>query len=154
MRRQKQEITEEAEIESILSAAKLVRIGFYDGAEPYVLPFNFGYSDGVIYIHCALEGRKLDIIKNKPLVAFEVTVDEGPRNNNPETPCSYGYSYRCVAGTGNASLVTDEWERLHGLNALMRQQAGMTNPVYEPEKLAKTSVFKVRIIRMTGKKSS
>lgn len=154
MRRQKQEITDRLEIDSILTTAKIVRIAFHDGAEPYVIPFNYGYSDKKIYIHCALEGRKLDIIRKNPLVAFEATADDGPRNNNPETPCAYGYSYKCAAGTGNAFVVSDEWERIRGLNVLMKQQAGLSNPVYEPEKLAKTAVVRVDILKVTGKRSS
>lgn len=154
MRRKKQEITDKTEIASILASAKIIRIGFYDGAEPYVLPFNFGYADDKIYVHCALEGRKLDIISNNPLVAFEVTVDAGPRNNNPQTACEYGYSYRCAAGTGTASVVKEEWEKIHGLNVLMKQQAGLSNPVYEPEKLEKTAVLRVDIKKISGKRSS
>ncbi len=153
MRRQKQEITDKAEIDLILSSAKIIRIAFYDGNEPYVLPFNYGYADGKIYIHCALEGRKLDIIRKNPLVAFEATADAGRRNNNPETPCAYGYSYRCAAGTGNAFIINDEWERIRGLNILMKQQAGLLNPVYEPEKMAKTAVVRVDILKVAGKKS-
>jgi len=150
MRRHDKQIQDKQEIVDILSLGKVIRIAF-SGAEPYVLPLNYGYSKGAIYIHCAPVGKKLDLIKDNPKVAFEVTIDDSLKSG--ETACAFGYRYRCVIGSGTAFIVEDEWEKISGLNILMKQQAGLHNPVYEKEMVDKVTVFKVIISEMTGKKS-
>lgn len=70
VRRKDKEITNRAEIEGILKKAFICHLGLSDGDLPYVVPMNYGYEDGHIYLHCATEGKKLDIIKknNKGLL--------------------------------------------------------------------------------------
>ena len=58
MRRKDREITDRAEIESILNEAMVCRIGLADGGEPYVVPISFGYEGGEVYLHSALEASK------------------------------------------------------------------------------------------------
>ena len=68
MRRSEREITESTVIEEILAGAEICRIAMIDGNLPYLLPFNYGYRDNVIYIHCAPEGRKINILKKNKTV--------------------------------------------------------------------------------------
>lgn len=58
MRRKDREITDRAEIESILNEAMVCRIGLADGGDPYVVPLSFGYEDGSVSIHSAPEASK------------------------------------------------------------------------------------------------
>jgi nitroimidazol reductase NimA-like FMN-containing flavoprotein (pyridoxamine 5'-phosphate oxidase superfamily) len=58
MRRKDREITDRAEMESILNEAMVCRIGLADGGEPYVVPLSFGYENGAVYIHSAPEASK------------------------------------------------------------------------------------------------
>ena len=44
----------------ILNKAESLFVAFQTGDFPYVLPFNHVWLDGRIYIHCALEGRKIE----------------------------------------------------------------------------------------------
>jgi nitroimidazol reductase NimA-like FMN-containing flavoprotein (pyridoxamine 5'-phosphate oxidase superfamily) len=59
MRRSDREITDILEIESILNAATVCRIGLADSGEPYIIPVCFGYFHGTIYIHSTVSGKKL-----------------------------------------------------------------------------------------------
>ena len=75
MRKKERAVTDRKEIESIIQSAEVVRLGFAVENVPYVVPVNFGYEDGALYVHCAQEGRKLDMIRQNNLVCFEVDID-------------------------------------------------------------------------------
>jgi uncharacterized protein len=43
------------------------------GAEyPYVIPVNHTYHEGTLIIHCALTGRKIDMLRENPKVCYGV----------------------------------------------------------------------------------
>jgi nitroimidazol reductase NimA-like FMN-containing flavoprotein (pyridoxamine 5'-phosphate oxidase superfamily) len=150
MRRNEKRIVDSGEIEDVLKRGKIIRVAFAH-SEPYLLPLNYGYQDGIIFIHCAAEGKKLDIIKNDPRVFFEVTTDTELRQG--DTACGYGFKYRCVLGKGRAAIALTDSEKLSGFNAIMKQQAGITAPVYDNEVMKRTLVFMIRIEELSGKKS-
>jgi len=152
MRRNEKEITDISEMEAIIKECKLIRVAF-GSAEPYLLPFNFGYDNNCIYIHCAPEGRKLNLIRENPKIAFEVTIDGGIKNTDAVEACRTGYKYKCVLGSGVATLITSDEDKIHPLNVIMKHQTGNTSPIYNPESLAKTNIIQIAITSMTGKKS-
>ena len=59
----------------ILNKAESLFVAFQTGDFPYVLPFNHVWLDGRIYIHCALEGRKIDVLRRDGRVGFSTAVD-------------------------------------------------------------------------------
>lgn len=63
MRKINQEITDQKNIENILSTATICRIGMIDELKPYIIPVNYGYKNGHIYIHSAPEGKKYKFLK-------------------------------------------------------------------------------------------
>ncbi|MDP1989561.1 MAG: pyridoxamine 5'-phosphate oxidase family protein, partial [Syntrophales bacterium] len=63
MRREEREIRDQAEIQAIMKEALVCRLGFSDEGMPYIVPMNFGLGERCLYLHCAREGRKLDIIR-------------------------------------------------------------------------------------------
>ena len=76
MRRSDREITDLGEILSIINDCKVIHLAMVDDGEPYLLPLNFGYAcEGgafSFFCHSAREGRKLDILRKNPIVAFEM----------------------------------------------------------------------------------
>ena len=58
MRRKDKEITNSPDLEVILQKAKVCRLGLLDGDLPYIVPINYGYNTGEIFIHAAKEGKK------------------------------------------------------------------------------------------------
>lgn len=58
MRRPKQEIMDKAVLEEILAGAEICRLSMLDGQLPYIVPVNYGYREGHIYIHSAPEGKR------------------------------------------------------------------------------------------------
>ena len=53
------EITDPSEREHILKRGEIISVAMCNGDQPYVLPFNYGFLNGLIYIHSAKKGFKL-----------------------------------------------------------------------------------------------
>ena len=102
MRRQDREVTDPQRIREIIDACAVCRLGLYDGEEVYIVPLNFGYAQQggrwTLYFHGAHEGRKMELLRRKPTVSFEMDAHfallPGPN------ACQYSARYQCVMGTG------------------------------------------------------
>ena len=150
MRRKEKEILDRAQIDAILDRALVCRIALCDDSTPYILPVNFGYEGGCLYIHCALEGKKLDILKRNSMVCFEVDIDHALVVG--ATPCSYTFNYRSVIGFGSAVFVDNVTEKRKGLDAIVKHYSGGHSSYYG-DALAKVTILKIEIKSMTGKQS-
>lgn len=151
MRRKKQEIGNREELNGIFREADVCRLAMMDGSVPYIVPLNFGYRDNALYFHSAGEGKKIDLLRSSPEVCFEleagVTIVPG------KEACKWGVSYRSVVGYGRAEFVTDADEKRRGLDAIMAHYSD-DKFEYSDENLRRTTVFKVVIGSMTGKRSA
>ena len=81
----------------ILNKAESLFVAFQTGDFPYVLPFNHVWLDGRIYIHCALEGRKIDVLRRDGRVGFSTAVDVCIIREKSTT------HFRSLCGTGRVS---------------------------------------------------
>ena len=71
MRKKEREITDIAEIEAIIFSADVCHIAFADCNMPYLVAMNFGYCGGDdkrLFFHCALEGKKIELMKKNNYV--------------------------------------------------------------------------------------
>jgi nitroimidazol reductase NimA-like FMN-containing flavoprotein (pyridoxamine 5'-phosphate oxidase superfamily) len=150
MRRSDREITDLLEIDDILKRARICNLGLNDNGVPYVVPVNYGYDAGCLYIHSAKEGRKIDILRRDEKVAFDIYTDE--KLLEAEKSCGWGMKYRCVMGQGRASLLTAATEKEKALGIIMRQH-GSSLADFDPAQVEKVVVIKVEIVSMTGKKA-
>ncbi|MCD4829907.1 MAG: pyridoxamine 5'-phosphate oxidase family protein [Candidatus Cloacimonetes bacterium] len=147
MRRTDKELTDRTAIEDILRHAQVCRLAMFDGAEPYIVPLNYGYTDGCLYFHSALQGRKLDILRQHPRVCFEVSADMAL----VRTAKSWSMDYDCVIGWGEVEIVEDASAKRAALDVLVRHYAEPWN--YPAATVDRTCVLCLRIERMTGKRS-
>ena len=119
-------ITEPDEISRILNTAKVLHMGLAVDNEPYVLPMNYGYvlEDGklTLYLHSAVKGRKLDMIRANSKVSFSIDCDRQPFEG--KVPCQYGLVYSSVMGHGTATIVEDVEEKKQAMSILMKTQTG------------------------------
>ena len=124
MTKRELQITDEGRILQILDSAKVLHLGLAVDNEPYVVPMNYGYchEDGklVLYLHSAVRGKKLDMIRQNPRVFFELDCDRIPFEG--ELPCQYGLSYASVMGRGIARIVEDVEEKKKAMSILMKTQ--------------------------------
>lgn len=151
--KREREVTDMGEILSILDKAKVLHLGLVDGDEPYVVPMNYGYimENGkmTVYLHGALQGRKLDIMRVNPKVFFEMDCDIVPFEG--KTACNYGITYASVMGRGKAVIVEDTEEKIKGLQVLMKTQTGRDFDI--TDKMAGiVSVIRVDVSDFTAKK--
>ena len=124
MTKRELQITDEGQIKGILDTAKVLHLGLCVDNEPYVVPMNYGYTmeDGklTLYLHCAVRGKKLDMMRANPNVCFELDCDWVPFEG--EKPCQYGLAYSSVMGRGTAQIVEDVSEKMKAMTVLMKTQ--------------------------------
>lgn len=153
MRRSEREITDRAELDAVLRKAAVVHLAMTDAGQAYVVPLNFGYADGCLYLHGAHEGRKMDILRRNPHVAFSLLCDEAVIPGKGPAGCNFTSRYRSVIGQGRVEMVEGDDERRKALDIILDHYA--PGPFeYAPAALAKTCVFRVVITSMTGKKAN
>ena len=124
MTKRELQITDEAQIREILDTAKVLHLGLCVDNEPYVVPMNYGYvmEEGrlVLYLHSAVRGKKLDMIRTNPRVFFEMDCDVTPFEG--QVACQYGLTYSSVMGRGTARIIEDVEEKMQAMSILMKTQ--------------------------------
>jgi uncharacterized protein len=150
MRRKDKQINEMEQIEAVIREAAVCYLGLWDGTTPYVVPLSFGYEPGRIYFHSADQGRKLDLIRRNPRVGFALAAGVAPATG--DSPCTWTMRYRSVAGQGHAVIVSDAVEKARAFDLIMAQY-GAAAEGYDPQRLAATTVIRVDVDAMTGKRS-
>ena len=150
MRRKEKEISNKAEIETIILKSQICRLGLSDDGVAYIVPLCFGYQDNCLYFHSAEEGKKIDILKRNKQVCFEFDADT--RITSGKTACAWGMQYRSVIGYGEASFIQEPKEKRKAFDIIMAQYADGAFE-YSDKVLDKTLIIKIDISSMTGKKS-
>lgn len=150
MRRKDKEIKNKVEIEDIIRKAEICHIAVCDGDTPYVFPVNFGYGKNCLFIHSALEGRKIDILRKNDKVCFQMETDL--ELNKSDTVCDWEMKYRCVIGYGKAKFLEGTEEKREALKILLEHYSDKEVEI-PIEKVDSVKMIKVEIESMTGKKA-
>jgi len=151
MRRQDKAITEQEEIEKILRVGTICQLAFAADPVPYIVTLNYGYHDNALYFHAAVEGRKLDLIRQHGQAAFTVVLDRGLITG--EQACDWSIRYQSVVGFGTIALLESAEEKRLGLDRLMAHYS--EDDFSYPDKMIQaTAVFKLEIGEMTAKQSN
>ena len=150
MRRTDKQVTDRNEIDEIMNQAMVCRVAMCDGAIPYVVPLSFGYMDDFLYIHAACEGKKLDILKRNPSVAFEVDIDT--QLITKEDLCECSFRYQSVVGEGTAVFLDSVEQKRKGLECIISHYTSRKATLSDTA-LGKVVVVRVDISSITGKKS-
>lgn len=144
-------ITLQREIDEIISKCQVCYVGMAgkDG-KPYVVPFNFGYRDGVIYLHSSRTGMKMDILKENPEVCIVFSTDHQLHHQSEQVACSYSMHYRSVQAFGEVEFIEDIEKKTEVLDIIM---ANYTDRVfkYNPPSLREVCTYKVNVTRFSGK---
>lgn len=151
MRRQDKEIKDSKVIDFILGDSRICRLGLVDNGEAYIVPVNYAYKDGIIYIHSAPRGRKMDILRKNNFVSFEITASEEVIMN--ELPCEWSAKYRSVMGTGIIETENNPDAKKAGLDLIMRKYGATGELRYDEGSVSRMVLLKLRVDRVTGKQS-
>ena len=145
-------ITDQEQIKHILDTAKVLRLGLAVDNEPYVVPMNYGYiledEKLVIYLHSAVRGKKLDMIRANPKVFFELDCDLTPFDG--KVACQYGLSYSSIMGRGEARIVEDVEEKKQAMSILMKTQTGKDFS-FEDRLVSIVAVIRIDVAEYTAK---
>jgi len=150
MRRANREISDPSAIRALMEEALVCRIGLCDDGTPYIVPMNFGLGENCLFLHCATEGRKLDILRRNDRVCFEMDflreIKQGPES------CGWGARYESVIGFGRAILVEDPVEKRFALDRIMDHYGAQGPYAYPDDVLSKTTIIRIEIESLTGKR--
>ena len=152
MTKRERQITDPQQIQHILDTAKVLHLGLCVDNEPYVVPMNYGYTfEGdklVLYLHSAVQGKKLDMIRANAKVFFEMECGLQPFEGR--LPCQYGLAYSSVMGRGEARLVDDVEEKKTAMSILMKTQTGKDFS-FEDRLVSIVSVIRIDVLEYTAK---
>ncbi len=150
MRKKERELSR-PETEEIL-AQGLYGVLSMNGADyPYGVPFSYVYQDNCIYLHCALEGKKLTHIRRDNRVSFCVVAEAAP------LPDKFSMKYQSAMVFGKIYEVDNDAEKLQSLIALVEKYyCGDQEHIARGKEKAANSLFKTAVLRidvdhMTGK---
>lgn len=153
MRRSEREITDGKQIEKMIAETEVLRVGFYDEGEIYIVPVNYGYINEngkyTFYFHGARAGRKYELSKTSPKVGFELdckySVIEGA------SACDFSSTYQSIIGTAKLEIVEELQEKEMALNLIMKQAAGKDKWEYRDGMLKAVGVYKLSVEKMSCK---
>ena len=148
MRRKDRQIIDREAIDTIILRSSVCRLGLSDDGQPYIVPLSFGYDGSFLYVHAAVEGRKVDILKRNQRVCFEF--DRLEEVTSAEQACNWSMRYESVIGFGVAELLENPDAKATALNCIMRQYSGR-DWTFSEQALSSTSVYRIRIEEVTGK---
>ncbi len=150
MRRSEKEITDQSTLEEIIKSDLVCRLALSENDQPYIVPLCFGYHDTTLYFHSAPKGKKLDMLKMNPNVCFEFDINT--EIVKADKACQWGMQYGSVIGFGQAVIVENIKEKEKAISIIMNQYSDDQHHFSE-DALRKTTVIKVNIQSMSGKKS-
>lgn len=140
-----QKIAEFLEAEHVGRIATIDKNGY-----PQIIPMNFAFLGGFIYMHSHIHGEKLDNMRRNNMVGFEVDreLEFLPSYFTHPTDASVADTlYISVVIKGRAALVDDRAEKCLGLNGLMAKYQPECG--YEPMRPGDDTLDHVEVIRIT-----
>ena len=147
LRRKDRAIPQEEAIAILNKAEYGVLSTISENGEPYGVPLNFCIIDRCIYFHCAVEGQKIDNIKQNSSVSFCAV------GNTKILPDKFTTKYESVIVSGEVEEVLDSNKQI-ALEGLLNKYSPefFDNGIEYIESLReKTRVFKISINTLTGK---
>ncbi|HHU97169.1 MAG: pyridoxamine 5'-phosphate oxidase family protein [Bacteroidota bacterium] len=150
-------IKEREHVERVIRECTLCNVGMVDEeGVPYVIPMNFGYEEGVIYLHSAQEGRSITILEKNPLVCITFSTFTALSWQHEEVACSYRLQGESVICYGRVLFEEDHEEKVQALNRIMYHYTGREFSYSDPA-VKNVKVWKVVIeeasVREFGKPS-
>ena len=150
MRRKRQELAQEESITILQKATSGTLALLGDNGYPYAVPISYVYHEGKLYFHSAVEGHKVDAIRQCEKASFCVIEQD---EVHPE---KYTTFFRSVIAFGKIHIIEDEAEKL--------QMARMLGNRYNPNQdealqkelengLARMLMIRFDIEHLTGKEA-
>lgn len=150
MRRNERKIQSKEALEAIIKKCNVLRLGLSVDNMPYIVPLNYGYIDDVFYIHCAKEGKKLDMIRQNSQVCFEIDTDHELVKG--EIACQYTMKYKSIIGYAQAEIIEESNDVRAYLDIVMQQFSDQSF-TYGDGVVSRVAIIKLNVKEMIGKSS-
>lgn len=135
-------------LEAFFQRADEIFVSFSGGEFPYVLPLNFVWLNGRIYLHCAFSGRKIDLIRQDGRAGFAAALDVTIVREQSTT------WYKSVSGCGRVRIVEDMEEKRRALDALSLRYAARCPRPAPDAMLRRVNVLRIDVEEICGKERS
>ncbi|MCQ2330638.1 MAG: pyridoxamine 5'-phosphate oxidase family protein [Paludibacteraceae bacterium] len=139
----------------VLKKAPYVTVSMCDtDGTPYAVPLSLAAVGEVFYFHCALEGKKLDILARNPRVCLSAVSKckptVGPKDG------SFTLEFNSAIAFGVAELVDTDEEKILGLRAISERFLPHHMDAFDAaiaRSLGRTAVGRIRLTEPpTGKR--
>ncbi|MDR0536640.1 MAG: pyridoxamine 5'-phosphate oxidase family protein [Tannerellaceae bacterium] len=117
---------------------------------PYVLPMNFGFRDGIVYLHSGREGRKLRILERNPQVCLSFCSARRLVYQHPDVACSYSMSAESVIAHGSVVFEEDYDKKVEALRIIMSHYSEKTFD-FNPPAVRNVQIWLVSLENMSCK---
>lgn len=149
MRKQNRETNEQTAWE-IFDESPYATLSMIDEAGlPYAIMISPARLQDVVYIHCAMEGKKLDCLKKNPCVCLSsVSYVKIP-------PVGFTVDFASCVVNGKAFIVEEQDEKVNALRAISERFTSDRMDGFESaiqHSLDVTCVIKIEIESITGKR--
>lgn len=152
VRRTDKEIQDVATLKKILKSCAYITVAFSKNNQPYLASLSYGYNEvhNCLFFHCAGEGKKLQYLRSNNAVWGQAIIDHGYAQGK----CTHLYA--SVHFSGKASIIDSLEEKSEAMKCMINQLD--RNPErliadLNPERLKNTTMGRIDIDHMTGKKS-
>ena len=144
-------IEKQEDIYEIIKKCQVCHVAMVDQeGKPYLVPMNFGFEEGTIYLHSSRNGKKIEILKNCPEVCIEFSTDYLLRYQNEDVACSWSMKYRSVLAYGKVTFIEDESEKVNHLNMIMRNYTPKEFK-YNPPSIREVCCWKIVVEKFEGR---
>lgn len=139
-------------LDEIIRKCTFCTVGMVDHqGKPYILPMNFGYANGVVYLHSAPEGKKVDILRKNNQVCINFSTDLELRHQHEDMACSYSMRYRSVLLYGRVEFIDNPDEKRKILDVIMQQYTKRSGFKYNDPAVNNVLVYRILAEQIEGR---
>lgn len=144
-------LNEQEAAEKVIAQSDICYVGMVDlNNEPYVIPMNFGYNEGVIYLHSAPTGSCIDILNKNNSICITFSIDHQLVFQHPKVACSYRMKAKSAICRGSVDFIEDLEEKRKALNIIMSHYSDKTFEYSDPA-VRNVKIWKVAIESVTAR---
>lgn len=145
-------ITERQTMEEILNKCDICFVGITDlHGNPYVIPMNFGYENGIIYLHSGPTGSSIDMLKHNSRVCIAFSTDHELVHQHPKVACSYRMKAKSVVCKGTVQFIEDMEEKRKALDIIMKHYVSERTFTYSDPAVKNVKIWVIPVEEMTAK---
>ena len=152
LRRLEKALDDPREIDQILVSVKIMTVACCSGNEPYLFTVDFAWDPQTrdLWFHCAIEGRKMAILRANARVCVTVVEDRGYIQGECD------HAFRSLVAEGKAEVVTDLTEKRRALKLLVGKfehepEAVLARLAGNDETVRKVGIIRICVESISGK---